>query len=132
MESVLGRIFMDFIQDKFTEDEIKQAIARESDEYGIEVSDDSSRIRMYPKDSESVIAPVVLTVEHHVKWPKDKCWHMELLNPFGDDPHNDPKNHARWVGIPFRVFLDKVAASLVDSKYMDKETLRRINGYLGM
>lgn len=108
MDGVLGRMSKDFIQDKFSEDEIQQALSRESDDYAVEVSYSPSQIKFIPKDTNSFHIPMVLTVEHHIEWPKDRCWHLELISEFGDDPHNDPKNHCRWVGIPFSVMLDKV------------------------
>ena len=45
MDGVLGRMSKDFIQDKFSEDEIQQALSRGSDDYGVEVSYSPSQIK---------------------------------------------------------------------------------------
>lgn len=101
----------DFVQDKFSSDEIKQAIDRGSEKYGVEVSYCPSQIKVYPKDKSSLNDPILITVEHHVGSPKERIWHLELLTTmaFGEvEPHNDPRNHSRWAGIPFGTLLDKV------------------------
>lgn len=78
MNSVMG-FSKDFVQDKFTSDEIKQAIDRGSDKYGVEVSYCPSQIKVYPKDKSSLNDPILITVEHHVGFPKERIWHFELL-----------------------------------------------------
>lgn len=101
----------DFVQDKFSSDEIKQAIDRGSEKYGVEVSYCPSQIKVYPKDKSSLNDPILITVEHHVGSPKERIWHLELLTTMtfgGDEPHNDLHNHVRWAGIPFSALLDKV------------------------
>lgn len=110
MNSVMG-FSKDFVQDKFTSDEIQQAIDRGSDKYGVEVSYCPSQIKVYSKDKNSLNDPILITVEHNIRWPNERIWHIELLTTmaFGEvEPHNDPRNHARWAGIPFGTLLDKV------------------------
>lgn len=94
----------EFTPELFTDDEIKLARERENDKCGVEVSEDKSKIKVFPKDKDSLLDPILLTVERHIKFPKDRMWHMELLS----DMHNDPRNHVRWAGIPFSVMLDKM------------------------
>lgn len=104
----------DFVQDKFTSDEIKQAIDRSSDKYGVEVSYRPSQIKIYPKDKNSLDDPILITVEHNIRWPNERIWHFELLTAMtfgGIEPHNDLRNHVRWAGIPFSALLDKVIAA---------------------
>ena len=110
MNSLMG-FSKDFVQDKFTSDEIQQAIDRSNEKYGVEVYDCHSQIKVYPKDKNSLNDPILITVEHHVGFPKERIWHVELLTLatfWGVEPHNDPRNHARWAGIPFAALLDKV------------------------
>jgi len=111
MNSLLG-FSKDFTQVKFTSDEIQQAIDRGNEKYGVEVSYCPSQIKVYPKDPHSLNDPILITVEHHVVFPKDRIWHFELLTTMGEDPHNDPHNHVRWAGIPFSALLDKVIECL--------------------
>ena len=104
----------DFVQDKFTSDEIQQAIDRDNEKYGVEVSDCPSQIKVYPKDKNSLNDPIIITVEHHIGFPKERIWHFELMTTVtfgGVEPHNDPHNHVRWAGIPFSALLDKVIAA---------------------
>lgn len=104
----------------FTDDEIKLARERENDKFGVEVSEDKSKIKVYPKDNDSCYDPLLLTVERHIKFPKDRMWHMELLTYMqsnGTDPHNDPRNHVRWAGIPLSVMLDKMFELFDDDVY---------------
>ncbi len=80
----------------------------------MEVSYCPSQIKVYPKDKNSFNDPILITVEHHVGFPKERIWHFELLTTMatgGVEPHNDPHNHVRWVGIPFSALLDKVIAT---------------------
>ena len=103
----------------FTDDEIKLARERETDKFGVEVSEDKSKIKVFPKDKDSLDDPLLLTVERHIKFPKDRMWHMELLTDMqssGTEPHNDPRNHVRWAGIPLSVMLDKMF-SLYDPEF---------------
>ena len=93
----------EFKPEFFTDDEIKLALERENDKFGVEVSEDKSKIKVFPKDKDSLDDTLLLTVEY-IKFPKDRLWHMELLT----DQHNDPRNHVRWAGIPFSVMLDKM------------------------
>lgn len=100
-----------FVQETFLDDEIELALSRANDKFAVEVSDDKSKIKVYPKDKESCYAPLLLTVEHHIKFPKDRIWHIELLTDIsniGTDPHNDPRYHMRWAGIPLSVMLDNL------------------------
>ena len=104
----------------FTDDEIKLARERENDEFGVEVSEDKSKIKVYPKDKDSIYDPLLLTVERHIKFPKDRMWHLELLTDIptiGPDQHNDPSNHVRWAGIPLSVMLDKMFDLYEDDGY---------------
>lgn len=113
MNSLMG-FSKDFVQDKFTSDEIKQAIDRSSDKYGVEVSYCPSQIKVYPKDKSSLNDPILITVEHHVGSPNERIWHFELLTTMtfgGVEPHDDPHNHVRWAGIPFSALLDKAIAA---------------------
>jgi hypothetical protein len=96
----------EFKPEFFTDDEIKLARERENDKFGVEVSEDKSKIKVFPKDKDSLDDPLLLTVERHIKFPKDRMWHMELLTD--TDQHNDPRNHVRWAGIPLSVMLDKM------------------------
>lgn len=96
-----------FVQETFLDDEIELALSRANDKFGVEVSDDKSKIKVFQKDKATLADPLLLTVEHHIKFPKDRMWHMELLTD-GTDPHNDPRNHVRWAGIPLSVMLDKM------------------------
>lgn len=101
----------DFVQDKFTSDEIQQAIDRGSEKYVVEVSYCPSQIKVYPKGKSSLNDSALITVEHHFGSPEGRIWHVELLTTMtigGVEPHNDPRNHARWAGIPFSAVLDKV------------------------
>ena len=110
MNSLMG-FSKDFVQDKFTSAEIQQAIDLGNEKYGVEVSYCPSQIKVYPKDKNSLTDPILITVEHNIRWPKERIWHIELLTTmaFGEvEPHNDPRNHARWAGIPFGTLLDKV------------------------
>lgn len=100
----------------FTDDEIKLARERENDKFGVEVSEDKSKIKVFPKDKDSLDDPLLLTVERHIKFPKDRMWHIELLTD-GTDPHNDPRNHVRWAGIPLSVMLDKMFGLFDDDVY---------------
>lgn len=100
----------------FTDDEIKLARERENDKFGVEVSEDKSKIKVFPKDKDSLDDPLLLTVERHIKFPKERMWHMELLTD-GTDPHNDPRNHVRWAGIPLSVMLDKMFGLFDDDVY---------------
>lgn len=105
----------------FTDDEIKLARERENDKFGVEVSEDKSKIKVFPKDKDSLDDPLLLTVERHIKFPKDRMWHLELLTDIpdiGPDPHNDPSNHVRWSGIPLSVMLDKIFGLFEDDGYM--------------
>lgn len=105
----------------FTDDEIKLARERENDKFGVEVSEDKSKIKVFPKDKDSLDDPILLTVERHIKFPKDRMWHIELLTDIsniGHDPHNDPTNHVRWSGIPLSVMLDKICGIYEDDGYM--------------
>lgn len=100
-----------FVHDKFTSDEIQQAIDRDNEKYGVEVSYCPSQIKVYPKNKNSLADPILITVEHNIKWLNERIWHIELLTTMafgGVEPHNDPRNHARWAGIPFAALLDKV------------------------
>ena len=100
-----------FIQETFLDDEIELALSRANDKFGVEVSEDKSKIKVFPKDKDSIYGPLLLTVERHLKFPKDRMWHLELLTDItniGHDPHNDQSNHVRWAGIPIRVMLDKM------------------------
>ena len=109
-----------FIQETFLDDEIELALSRANDKFGVEVSDDKSKIKVYPKDKNSLDDPLLLTVEHHIKFPKDRMWHAELLTDIpniGPDPHNDPSNHVRWAGIPFSAMLDKMFDLYEDDGY---------------
>lgn len=104
----------------FTDDEIKLARERENDKFGVEVSEDKSKIKVFPKDKDSLDDPLLLTVERHIKFPKDRMWHIELLTDIpnnGTDPHNDPRNHVRWAGIPLNVMLDKMFGLFEDDVY---------------
>lgn len=104
----------------FTDDEIKLARERENSKVGVEVSEDKSKIKVFPKDKDSLDDPLLLTVERHIKFPKDRMWHMELLTDMqssGIDPHNDPRNHVRWAGIPISVMLDKMFGLFEDDVY---------------
>lgn len=104
----------------FTDDEIKLARERENDKFGVEVSDDKFKIKVFPKDKDSLDDPLLLTVERHIKFPKDRMWHLELLTTIpniGPDPHNDPSNHVRWSGIPFSAMLDKMFYLYEDDGY---------------
>ena len=49
MNSLMG-FSKDFVQDKFTSDEIKQAIDLGNEKYGVEVSYCPSQIKVYPKE----------------------------------------------------------------------------------
>ena len=109
-----------FVQETFLDDEIELALSRANDKFGVEVSDDKSKIKVYPKDKDSLDDPLLLTVEHHIKFPTDKMWHVELLTNMrniGPDPHNDPSNHVRWSGIPLSVMLDKMFGLFDDDLY---------------
>ena len=110
MNSLMG-FSKDFVQDKFTSDEIQQAIDLGNEKYGVEVSYCPSQIKVYPKDNNSLNDPILITVEHNIRWPNERIWHIELLTTMvfgGVEPHNDPRNHARWAGIPVAALLDKV------------------------
>lgn len=105
----------------FTDDEIKLARERENDKFGVEVSEDKSKIKVFPKDKDSFDDPLLLTVERHIKFPKDRMWHIELLTDIpniGPDPHNDPSNHVRWSGIPLSVMLDKIFGLFEDDEHI--------------
>ena len=109
-----------FTPDFFTEDEIKLARERENEKYGVEVSEDNSKIKVFPKDKDSLDDPLLLTVERHIKFPKDRMWHVELLtnmHNIGPDPHHDPSNHVRWAGIPLSAMLDKMFGLFEDDGY---------------
>ena len=109
-----------FVQETFLDDEIELALSRANDKFGVEVSDDKSKIKVFPKDKDSLDDPLLLTVEHHIKFPTDKMWHVELLtnmHNIGPDPHNDPSNHVRWSGIPLSVMLDKMFGLYEDDGY---------------
>lgn len=109
-----------FSQETFTDDEIKMARERENDTFGVEVSEDKYKIKVFPKDKDSIYDPLLLTVERHIKFPKDRMWHLELLTTIpniGPDPHNDPSNHVRWAGIPLSVMLDKMFDLYEDDGY---------------
>ena len=113
MNSLMG-FSKDFVQDKFTSDELQQAIDRGNEKYGVEVSDCPSQVTVYPKDKNSLNDPILITVEHHVGFPKERIWHFELMTTVtfgGVEPHNDQHNHVRWAGIPFSALLDKVIAA---------------------
>lgn len=100
-----------FVHETFLDAEIELAMSRANDEFGVEVSNDKSKIKVFPKDKDSLFDPLLLTVERHIKFPKDRMWHMEILTDVqinGTDPHNDPRNHVRWAGIPLSVMLDKM------------------------
>ena len=116
-KSLLGADSIAVEQLKFTADEIKQALARENDEYCIEVSYSPSVIKIYPKDPNSLDDPITVTVERpkFVNNLNVKLWHMELhpaVTVKGTDPRT---NHARFANIPFDVFLDQLF-SLLDNK----------------
>ena len=70
MNSLMG-FSKDFVQDKFTSDEIQQAIDRSSDKYGVEVSYCPSQIKVYPKDKNSLNDPILITVEHSIENPTE-------------------------------------------------------------
>lgn len=109
-----------FSQETFTDDEIKMARERENDTFGVEVSEDKYKIKVFPKDKDSIYDSLLLTVERHIKFPKDRMWHLELLTTIpniGPDPHNDPSNHVRWAGIPLSVMLDKMFDLYEDDGY---------------
>lgn len=109
-----------FVQETFLDDEIELALSRANDKFGVEVSDDKSKIKVFPKDKDSLDDPLLLTVEHHIKFPTDKMWHVELLtnmHNIGPDPHKDPSNHVRWSGIPLSVMLDKMFGLYEDDGY---------------
>ena len=109
-----------FSRETFTADAIKLARERENDTFGVEVSEDKSKIKVFPKDKDSIYDPLLLTVERHFKFPKDRMWHLELLTTItniGPDPHNDPSNHVRWSGIPFSAMLDKMFYLYEDDGY---------------
>ena len=109
-----------FVQETFLDDEIELALSRANDKFGVEVSDDKSKIKVYPKDKDSLDDPLLLTVEHHIKFPTDKMWHIELLTNIpniGPDPHNDPSNHVRWSGITLSDMLDKMFGLYEDDGY---------------
>ena len=109
-----------FVQETFLDDEIELALSRANDKFGVEVSDDKSKIKVYPKDKDSLDDPLLLTVEHHVKLPTDKMWHIELLtnmHNIGSETHHDPSNHVRWSGIPLSVMLDKIFGIFEDNGY---------------
>ena len=125
MNSLMG-FSKDFVQDKFTSDEIQQAIDRGSEKYGVEVSYCPSQIKVYPKDKNSLDDPILITVEHNIRWPNERIWHFELMTTMtfgGVEPHNDPRNHVRWAGIPFSALLAKVIAAfeepIVHQDYID-------------
>lgn len=110
-----------FVQETFLDDEIELALSRANDKFGVEVSDDKSKIKVFPKDKDSLDDPLLLTVERHIKFPKDRMWHIELLTDMpniGPDPHNDPTNHVRWSGIPLSVMLDKIFGLFEDDGHM--------------
>ncbi len=110
-----------FVQETFLDDEIELALSRANDKFGVEVSDDKSKIKVYPKDKESCYDPLLLTVERHIKFPKDRMWHIELLTDIpniGPDPHNDPSNHVRWSGITLSVMLDKIFGLFEDDGHI--------------
>ena len=110
-----------FTPECFTDDEIKLARERENDKFGVEVSEDKSKIKVFPKDKDSLDDPLLLTVERHIKFPKDRMWHIELLTTIpniGTDPHNDPRNHVRWSGIPLSVMLDKIFGLFEDDEHI--------------
>jgi len=109
-----------FVQETFSDDEIELALSRANDKFDVEVSDDKSKIKVFPKDKDSLDDPLLLTVERHIKFPKDRMWHMELLTDMqsiGTDPHDDPRNHVRWAGIPLSVMLDKMFGLFEDDLY---------------
>lgn len=109
-----------FVHETFLDAEIELALSRANDEFGVEVSEDKSKIKVFPKDKDSLFDPLLLTVERHIKFPKDRMWHMELLSDMqssGTDPHNDPRNHVRWAGIPLSVMLDKMFGLFEDDVY---------------
>ena len=109
-----------FVQETFLDDEIKLALSRVNDKFGVEVSDDKSKIKVYPKDKDSFYDPILLTVEHHFKFPTHRIWHIELLTDIpnmGPDPHNDPSNHVRWAGITLSDMLDKMFGLFDDDVY---------------
>ena len=114
------KINNNYVQETFLDAEIELALSRANDKFGVEVSDDKSKIKVYPKDKDSFYDPLLLTVERHIKFPKDRMWHMELLTDMqinGTDPHNDPRNHVRWAGIPLSVMLDKMFGLFDDDLY---------------
>ena len=114
------KINNNFVQETFLDDEIELALSRANDKFGVEVSDDKSKIKVYPKDKDSCYIPLLLTVEHHFKFPKDRIWHIELLadiSNIGTDPHNDPSHHMRWAGIPLSIMLDKMYGLYDDDLY---------------
>lgn len=111
-----------FAQETFFDDEIELALSRANDKFGVEVSDDKSKIKVYPKDKDSCYSPLLLTVERHIEFPKDRMWHIEFLSDIpniGLVPHNDPRNHVRWAGIPFSVMLDKMFCIDEDDGYKE-------------
>lgn len=107
-----------FVHETFLDAEIELALSRANDKFGVEVSNDKSKIKVFPKDKDSLYDPLLLTVERHIKFPKDRMWHMELLTD-GTDPHNDPRNHVRWAGIPLSVMLDKMFGLFDDDVYKE-------------
>ncbi len=112
----------DFKPGFFTDDEIKLARERENDMFGVEVSEDKSQIKVSPKDKYSFYDPLLLTVEHLVKFPKSRIWHIELLTSMhiiGSDPHHDPSNHVRWSGIPLSAMLDRMFAAPCLTRCLD-------------
>lgn len=114
------KINNNYVQETFLDDEIKLALSRVNDKFGVEVSDDKSKIKVYPKDKDSFYDPILLTVEHHFKFPTHKIWHIELLTDIpniGPDPHNDPSNHVRWAGITLSDMLDKMFGLFDDDVY---------------
>ena len=109
-----------FSQETFTDEEIKMARERENDTFGVEVSEDKYKIKVFPKDKDSIYDSLLLTVERHIKFPKDRMWRLDLLTDIpniGPDPHNDPSNHVRLAGIPLSVMLDKMFDLYEDDGY---------------
>lgn len=112
MNSLLGNLNEKFRQLKFTSEEIAEAISRDDEKHGVEVSYCPSEIKIYRKDKNSLNDPVKLTVEEYLKVP-GRIWHMELLSTAKPESEfMELGNHVRWADIPFTAMLDKAIECL--------------------
>ena len=112
MNSLLGKLNEKFRQLKFTSEEIAEAISRDDEKHGVEVSYSPSEIKIYRKDKNSLNDPVKLTVEEYLKVP-GRIWHMELLTTVKPESELlELGNHVRWTDIPFTAMLDKAIECL--------------------